>query len=96
MDDDVMDEIDLSQFSTLDLYLASYLIMKGHSGRYHLDPRRKKIAVLFRRSSELMAAIDDFKNGSPLVNVREYVDLIKNIRSRIHRRRDDGLKPEED
>lgn len=75
------------QHTTLDCYLAGFLVLRGHTPNFISEG--SKIVFAFPATQELFKNISDYNNGSKVEALR-LVNTIKMLRGQIFARRENG------
>jgi hypothetical protein len=68
-------------FTTLDSYLAGWLVSKKHTPQ--LIEQGNKIVFYFNASDELFQDLDEYNAGA-MIEASRFAFLIKGLKSRIH------------
>jgi hypothetical protein len=76
-DTDLNSEKDL--YVTTDLYLSSYLLVKGH--KFTFEKKAKKAFFAFQMTQELDSHVNDYLMGSGTVTPLAYANAIKNLKN---------------
>jgi hypothetical protein len=80
-------------YSTLDSYVAAYLVLRGH--RPNLIDQGQKVVFAFSENDALYNALADYNSGA-IVEALKFAFIIKQLKSQIFSRRDkDGFKGQE-
>ncbi len=77
------------KFTTLDVYLSSFLALRGHVPKHVKE--REKIVFCFEATDRLFQDISEYQAGAS-VDVSKFVATVKILKSRIFamRRKEDG------
>lgn len=73
-----------STYLTSDLYLASYLIMKGL--KYKVEKGSRKSHFIFDRNPDLSAYVDEYLTGTGSCEPLAYTNAIKNLKNLLFNR----------
>ncbi len=72
----------MGSFTTMDAYVAGYLVLKGFSPALITQNSGSKIIFSFPDSEQVQKEIFDFNAGA-VVNARQFSFTIKNLKSKI-------------
>jgi hypothetical protein len=73
-----------THYQTSDLYLASYLIMKG--AKFKVEKGSKKSQFVFDRTPDLSAYVDEYLTGTGSCEPLAYTNAIKNLKNLLFNR----------
>jgi hypothetical protein len=71
-------------YKTSDLYLTSYLKMKGHT--FKVEKSTKKSTFLFGSSPELLSNVDEYLTGMGSCEPLAFTNAIKNLKNLLFNR----------
>lgn len=75
-------ETGIQTYSTADLYLASFLKLKGH--RFNVDRKGGKVFFNFEKSELLNQQVIDYLNEAGDCHPLTYANSIKNMKNLIY------------
>jgi hypothetical protein len=69
-------------YITSDLYLTSYLKVKGY--KFKVDKLKTKSNFVFEKSDELMQAVEDYLTENGSCDPLTYANAIKNVKNLLY------------
>jgi hypothetical protein len=69
-------------YVTSDLYLTSYLKVKGF--KFKMDKLKTKSNFVFEKSDELMLAVEEYLNENGSCNPLVFANAIKNVKNLLY------------
>lgn len=70
---------DVNVYVTTDLYLSSYLLVKGH--KFSFEKKSKKAHFSFQQTQDLDSHVNEYLMGSGTVTPLAYANAIKNLKN---------------
>jgi hypothetical protein len=70
---------DANVYVTTDLYLSSYLLVKGH--KFTFEKKSKKAFFSFQSTQDLDSHVNEYLMGSGTITPLAYANAIKNLKN---------------